>query len=74
MLHRGEQIVTASQARRNRGNSGGLSTDAIASAVAGAIRSAMQGVSVNSYLNGQDITNNVDRDMARKLKARRFAT
>ena len=74
LLHRGEQIVTASQARRNRANSGGLNTDAIASAVAGAIRSAMQGVSVNSYLNGQDITNNVDRDMARKLKARRFAT
>lgn len=74
LLHRGEQIVTASQARRNRANSGGLNTDAIASAVAGAIRSAMQDVSVNSYLSGKDITDSVDRDMARKLKARRFAT
>ena len=76
-LHRGEQILTASQARRNRGISGGstgIDTGAIASAVSGAIRSAMEGVSVNSYLSGKDITDNVDRDMARKLKARRFAT
>ena len=77
LLHRGEQVVTASQARRNRGISGGstgIDTGAIASAVSGAIRSAMEGVSVNSYLSGKDITDNVDRDMARKLKARRFAT
>lgn len=77
LLHRGEQVITASQARRNRGISGGstgIDTGAIASAVSGAIRSAMEGVSVNSYLSGKDITDNVDRDMARKLKARRFAT
>ena len=77
LLHRGEQVITASQARRNRGISGGsagIDIGAIASAVSGAIRSAMEGVSVNSYLSGKDITDNVDRDMARKLKARRFAT
>ena len=77
LLHRGEQVLTASAARRNRGISGGstgIDTGAIASAVSGAIRSAMEGVSVNSYLSGKDITDNVDRDMARKLKARRFAT
>lgn len=77
LLHRGEQVLTASAARRNRGISGGstgIDAGVIASAVADAIRSAMQGVSVNSYLSGKDITDSVDRDMARKLKARRFAT
>lgn len=77
VLHRGEQVLTASEARRNRGNSGsstGIDTASIASAVSDAIRSAMSGVSVNSYLSGKDITDSVDRDMARKLKARRFAT
>lgn len=77
LLHRGEQVLTASQARRNSGISGGsMSIDSavIAAAVSDAIRTAMPGVSVNSYLSGKDITDSVDRDMARKLKARRFAT
>lgn len=69
--HRGERILTATEARKSA--SGSMDYSALRNEITGAIREGMNGASVNSYLNGQDITDNVDRDMIRKLKARRFA-
>lgn len=71
MVHRGETIFNATETRRMESN--GMDYGALRQEVVGAIREGMSGASVNSYLNGQDITDNVDRNMIRKLKARRFA-
>lgn len=71
-LHRGEQVLTASQARQRNDN--GIDTAALAAAIAGAIREAMKNVTVNSYLNGRDVTDSVNRNTMREVKARRFAT
>lgn len=73
-LHRGEKVLTASQARRYREGGNNVDTAAMASQIASAVRSAMQDVTVRSYLSGRDITDNVNRDTIRQLKARRFAT
>lgn len=74
LLHRGEAVLTASEARRYRegeGN-GGINTGLLAEVVERAIREGMAGVSVNSYLSGKDITDDVSRNTGRQLKARRF--
>lgn len=75
LLHRGETVLNASRARDYRdGNSGSVDMSALASIVESAIRAGMQGAVVNSYLNGKNITDDVNRNTARQLKARRFAT
>ena len=71
-LHRGEQVLTASQARRRK--EGGMDISSLSSAVAGAIREAMENVTVNSYLSGRAVTEDVNRNTIREVKARRFAT
>ena len=71
MAHRGETILNATETRRM--DSSSMDYGALRQEVVGAIREGMSGASVNSYLNGQDITDNVDRNMIRRLKARRFA-
>ena len=71
LLHRGEKIVTATEARK--GSSGdGIDYGHLEDRIAAAIRAGMEGVSVQSNLNGRDITDNVNRDTGRQLKARRF--
>lgn len=73
LLHRGERVLTAAQARQ-MDSGGGAAVDmaTLAKVVEDAIRSGMEGVSVNSYLNGQDVTDSVNRTTGRQLKARRF--
>lgn len=74
-LHRGEMVLTASQARQYRnGMTGGIDMDALVSGLVGAIRDGMQDVTVRSYLSSRDITDDVNRNTVRQLKARRFAT
>lgn len=75
ILHRGEEILTASQARKRRdGNDGNVDISALVAQISGAVREGMQGATVNSYLSGRDITDDVNRNTIRQLKARRFAT
>lgn len=75
-LHRGEMVLNASRARDYReGNAGGgIDMSALSSVVESAIRAGMQGATVKSYLSGKDITDDVNRNTVRQLKARRFAT
>lgn len=73
LLHRGEMVLSESQARAYRGGSG-VDVSAITEAVAAAVRAGMQDVTVKSYLSGRDVTDDVNRNTARMLKARRFAT
>ena len=74
-LHRGEMVLTASQARRYRdGEGSSFDMEALVSSIVSAIQTGMQGVTVNSYLSGRSITDDVNRQTVRQLKARRFAT
>ena len=70
-LHRGERIVTASD---NKKMSSGLGMDfsGLEASVAAAVKAGMQGVTVRSFLNGQDITDEVNRNNINALKARRY--
>lgn len=72
-LHRGEMVLTADRAREYRAGNGGVDYDALVGAITGAVRAGMQGVEVNSYLNGRSITDTVSREMAKQLKAQRYA-
>ena len=72
-LHRGEMVLTASQARKYREGSG-MDMAVLMETMKEAIRDGMKDVSVNSYLSGRNITEDVNRNMVRELKARRFAT
>lgn len=70
-VHRGEEIRTATDVRRGD-NSDGIDYGQLEDRIASAIRNGMKGVTVQSNLNGRDITDNVNRDTGRQLKARRF--
>lgn len=74
-LHRGEMVLTSSQARRYRdGDGGGMNMNALASAVVNAVREGMAGAVVRSYLNGKDVTDDVARRMGNAMKSQRYAT
>ena len=70
LLHRGEQVVTATDARRNNNN---VDIAGLEDRIERAIRNGMEGATVRSYLNGKDITDEVNRNTAKQVKARRFA-
>ena len=72
LLHRGEEILTASQARHRRDGSG-LDMVALASGIISSIREGMDGASVNSYLDGKGVTASVNRRTVNQIKSRRFA-
>lgn len=74
-LHRGETVLTESRAREYReGGSNNVDVNALVTAMVESIRSSLQGVTVKSYLSGRDVTDDVNRNTVRQLKARRFAT
>ena len=73
-LHRGEMVLTASQARDYRNGVGGIDIDGLKDAIISAVRNGMEGATVRSYLNGRDITEEVNRNNIQGIKARRFAT
>ena len=74
LLHRGEMVLTASQARRYRDGEGGdVNYSALSNAIVGAIRQGLEGAQVNSYLDGKVVTDEVSRILGDNLSARRFA-
>lgn len=76
ILHRGERVLTASQARQSDDGVNGVNGttfDGLVSAVVQAIREGMQGVQVNSYLDGRELTDAVNRYQGEDLTAGRFA-
>lgn len=73
MLHRGEMVLTASQARKYR--DGGENTfPGMLSSITAAVKAGVEGATVKSFLNGKDITDEVSRVMGNALKSRRYAT
>lgn len=73
-LHRGEEILTATQARRRRNGESEFGISGMVADISRAVREGVEGATVQSFLSGKDITDNVNRDTIRQLKARRFAT
>ena len=73
-LHRGETVLTASQARRYRDGGNSVDLSSLGDIVREAISAGMQGATVRSYISGRDVTDDVNRNTIRQLKARRFAT
>lgn len=71
LLHRGERVLTATQARRGESGSS-IDYGHLEDRIAAAIRNGMQGATVRSYINGKDVTDNVNKDISNQLKARRF--
>lgn len=72
ILHRGERVLTASQARQDDRESGS-DLSGIVPAIVAAIREGMQGVQVNSYLDGRNLTDELSRYLGDDLAAGRFA-
>lgn len=73
-LHRGEAVLTASEARRYREGGGGMDMSALGSIVQEAIRTGIESATINTYMSGRDVTDDVNRRTVQQLKARRFAT
>lgn len=72
LLHRGERVLTATEVRR--GDGGGADYSAMEDRIVAAINKGMQNATVRTYLNGKDITDDVNRRNMEGIKGRRFAT
>ena len=70
-LHRGEAVLTASQARKYR-EGGGTDMSALGAIVQEAIRTGIESATINTYMSGRDVTDDVNRRTVQQLKARRF--
>lgn len=71
MLHRGERVLTASQARRS-GN-GGTDITALLGELTEAVREGVSGAQLNSYMDSTKVTSKANNVTGRKLISRRFA-
>lgn len=71
-LHRNEMVLTASQARKYKEGQQSADMSGLAAQIVGAIREGMSGARVNSFLDGKDVTGDVNRRTSNRLKARRF--
>ena len=72
-LHRGEMVLTASQARKYR-EGGSTDMSALGAIVQEAIKAGIESATINTYMSGRDVTDDVNRRTVQQLKARRFAT
>ena len=73
LLHRGERVLTATEVRKGEGGGGsGTNMDHLEDRIAAANRSGMNGVTVNSYLDGDKVTRDVSERLARENGARRY--
>lgn len=70
LLHRGEKVLTAKEARQQ--NSQGVNMEHLEERIAAAIRSGMQGVTVESFIDGKRMTDDSNRRNMRDIKARRY--
>lgn len=69
LLHRGEKVLTATEARKE---SGGVDLGNLEDRIERAIRAGMSGATVNAYMNGKRVTEEVNRQNINAVKGRRF--
>ena len=71
-LHRGEMVLTASQARRFReGTQTAMDMEALRSAIVSAVMEGMENAQVNAYMDGRRVTEEVSRRLNNELALRR---
>lgn len=68
LLHRGERVLTATEARQ----SGNVDLSGLEDRIEAAIRAGMSGARVNAYLDGREVTDAVNRNNINDVKGRRF--
>lgn len=73
-LHRGEMVLTQTQARQYRDGNSDVDLASMMGQITDAIRNGMAGATVQSFLNGKDITRAVNREIGNQIKSRRFST
>lgn len=72
-LHRGEMVLTASQARQYRdGNGQGFDMSSLVKGIISAIREGMENAQVNAYMDSRKVTKETNRNNANELLAGRF--
>lgn len=69
-VHRGEEIRTATEVRRNE--SDGIDYGQLEDRIEAAIRSGMENASVNAYMDGRRVSAEVNRSYINEVKGRRF--
>lgn len=67
LLHRGEMVLTASQARQFREGGSGVDIGALTSAIVGAVQEGLRNAQVNSYLDGRKVTDMIAKRMGDQL-------
>ena len=72
-LHRGEMVLSKSQADAYRNGSGAAGIGGLTAAIVAAVREGMSGASVNAYIDGKDVTDEVSRRQAAEVYNRRYA-
>ena len=72
-LHRGETVLSASQARDYReGSSSNIDLSALSNSIVSAVQSGMANATVNSYIDGKKVTNEVNKNTYNQVAARRY--
>ena len=69
LLHRGERVLTSTEARQGGGE---IDYTALEDKIIAAIRQGMDGATVRSYINGRDVTDEVNRNNMQGVKGRRY--
>jgi hypothetical protein len=72
LLHRGERVLTATENRRGEGG-GNIDYTQLENRIVASIRAGMDGATVNSYINGKKVTDEVNRQNINAVKGRRFS-
>lgn len=72
-LHRNETVLSASQARDFK-NGGHVDLSGLKAEIIAAVRTGLANATVRAYIDGQDVTDRVNRNNNQQLRARRFAT
>ena len=72
-LHRNEMVLTASQARDYREGNTGVDLSGLKSEIISAVREGIANATVKAFINGRDVTDEVNRNNMQAVKARRFA-
>ena len=71
-LHRGEMVLTASQARQYREGGADINFNQLFSSIVSAVKEGLADATVNAYMDGKKVTRESNRVNSNELLAGRF--